>query len=223
MYMRHYLNQLFTDLALATENLAWPYIKQTEVSLHDWKSAEEEEATAAIRNLPQWTGILPEMFPPSGMLKDEEIHEVLKSIMALLAACNCHVVFQTEVPERFQYEAIRQNFDQDVKVFQWNDGFFQFCKPNTPLKTCALGEHCQCAFYAELFEGFVEENLTPEEERARQLEFEIQYLKRKYDHDWMKYYPYHLDKNYDDEYGNPHDYGFGQDDDEDEADDWWRR
>ena len=40
----------------------------------------------------------------------------------------------------------------------------------------------------------------------------------------MKYYPYHLDAAYDDENGNPYDYGFGDDKDEsDEADDWWKK
>ena len=37
----------------------------------------------------------------------------------------------------------------------------------------------------------------------------------------MKYYPYHLDKNYDDEKGNPYNYGF-DDDEEDKDDNWWR-
>jgi hypothetical protein len=40
--------------------------------------------------------------------------------------------------------------------------------------------------------------------------------------EWLKYYSYHLDPEYDDEYRNPYDYGFGVDDDEDD-DDWWRR
>jgi len=35
----------------------------------------------------------------------------------------------------------------------------------------------------------------------------------------MKYYPYHLDPNYDDENGNPYNYGFG---DEDDDDNWWQ-
>jgi hypothetical protein len=197
-------------------------VKQTEVALHDLKSREEEEATAPVRHLPQWTGIMPEMLPPAAMLTDNEAQSVLKSLTALLTACNCHVVFQTEVPERFQYEAIRQNFDQNIKVLEWNDGFFQFCKPNTPVATCALGQYCQCAFYAELFEGFEEEHLTPEEERARQLEFEVHYLKKKHGSDWMEYYPYHLDSTYDDEHGNPYNYGF-DDNDEEKNDDWWKK
>lgn len=219
--MQQYIGQLLSDLETATENLAWPYIKQTEVHLHDVRSREEEEATAPLRNLPQWTGITPDMLPPAGMLKDKEVEVILKSLITLLAACNCHVVFQTEVPERFQYEAIRQNFDQDVKVFGWNDGFFEFCKPGTVSKTCALEEYCQCAFYEELFKDMVDEELTPEEERARELEWGIRHIQKKYGDDWMKYYPYHLDKDYDDENGNPYDYGFGEEDEDD--DDWWRK
>ena len=67
----------------------------------------------------------------------------------------------------------------------------------------------------------IDEDLTPEEEWARELEIEIRHIKRKYGDDWMKYYSYHLDKNYDDEDGNPYDYGFGDADFDD--DDWWRR
>jgi len=36
----------------------------------------------------------------------------------------------------------------------------------------------------------------------------------------MKYYPYHLDPEYDDEDGNPYDYGFGIHEDDDLADSW---
>ncbi|MCA6420224.1 MAG: hypothetical protein IM603_14100, partial [Cytophagales bacterium] len=140
----------------------------------------------------------------------------------LLSACNCEFVLQTTVPERIQYETILQNFNQDVKVRQWHMGFFEFCKPNMPHKTCTLGEHCQCAFFAELCKGMIDEDLSPEEERARALQIEIQHIKRKYEDDWMKYYPYHLDRNYDDENGKPYDYSFGGDDDE-EQDGWWRR
>jgi hypothetical protein len=97
---------------------------------------------------------------------------------------------------------------------------FDLCKPGTEHYKCALGTYCNCGLFAELFKDFVDEDFSPEEERARMLEMEIQYLQRKYDDDWMKYYPYHLDADYDDEYGNPYDYGF---DDEEDDDDWWRR
>ncbi len=69
----------------------------------------------------------------------------------------------------------------------------------------------------------IDEDLTPEEERERMLEIEVQHLKRKHGDDWMKYFPYHLDKNYDDGYGNSYDYGFDQDEEYDDEDTWWRR
>ena len=51
---------------------------------------------------------------------------------------------------------------------------------------------------------------------------ETKHLKQKHGDDWMKYYPFHLDTNYDNENGNSYNYGFG-DEEEDEKDDWWRK
>jgi hypothetical protein len=216
-----YVQQLISDITEASENLALPFVKQQEVSLLDWQSPEEEDATAPVRNLPEWTGITEEMLPPASMLKEDEVHSLLGALNSLLDACNCHVVFQTDVPERFQYECIRQNFNQDIILRQWHMGFFALCKKGTAPKQCALGKYCQCAFYEEFFEGFIDENLSPEEERARALEMEVSHIRKKYGDDWMKYYPYHLDKRYDDPEGNPYDYGLN--DDEDDEDNWWRK
>lgn len=219
--MQHYLQQLLTDIAEAAHNLSWPYVKKESYDLHEWLSEAEEEERAPARNLVEWTGISSEMLPPNTMLKDEEVWQLLEALKKLLEECNCHFVLQTEVPARFQYEAIRQNFNQEVKVRQWHMGFFSMCKKGTPLKTCALNDYCQCAFFEELFADMIDEDLSPEEERARELEIEIQHLKRKHGDEWMKYYPYHLDKDYDDEFGNPYNYGY--DEEEDDDDDWWRK
>jgi hypothetical protein len=219
--MNLYIQQLLTDLESAAANISFPSTGQ-EVDFWDWVSAKEEDANASVRNLETWTGITSEMLPPNEKLTDEQVHLLLGALNKLLSACNCEFVLQTTVPERIQYETILQNFNQDVKVRQWHMGFFEFCKPNMPHKTCTLGEQCQCTFFAELCKGVIDEDLSPEEERACALQIEIQHIKRKYEDDWMKYYPYHLDPNYDDENGKPYDYGFGGDDDE-EQDDWWRR
>jgi hypothetical protein len=151
------------------------------------------------------------MFPPAGMLNDEQVKELLHALTTMLDAYNCHFVLQIEVPERLQYETIRCNFSQEVKILNWNMGFFEMCKPGTQHGQCTLNEYCQCKFYDELFAQFEDEDLTPEEERARMLDIEVRHIKRKYDDDWQKYYPYHLDKNYDDEDGHPYDYGVGFD------------
>lgn len=73
-----------------------------------------------------------------------------------------------------------------------------------------------------MFSGLIDEELSEEEERAMALSCEISHLKKKHGDRWMKYYPYHPDKDYDDENGNPYNYGFGEDDDG-ENDDWWRK
>ena len=217
--MQRYLQQLLTDIEVATINVSLPFIEK-ELSLHDWISASEEGVKAPVRNLCEWTGITQEMLPPATMLKANEVKKLLEALKKMLEAYNCHFVLQTEVPEQLQYEAIRQNINQDVKVREWHMGFFEMCESGTQSKTCALGEYCQCAFYEELFSGQIDEQLTPEEERARELEIEVRHIRKKYGDNWMKYYPYHLDKNYDDESGKPYNYGF--EDDNEGKDDWWR-
>jgi hypothetical protein len=221
--MEKYMSQLLSDIAHATENISWPYAEK-ELQLWDWISPEEEDKTAPVRELEEWTGIKKEMLPPEEMLNDEQLSELLKALIKMLDAYNWIFVMQIQVPGRIQYECIRDYFDQPAKVKRWHMGFFEHCRPGTEHKKCALGEYCHCAFFAEMFKDMIDEDLTPEEERVRMLEIEVKHIKRKYGDDWMKYYPYHLDKNYDDKKGNPYDYGFGDfDDEEDEEDNWWRK
>jgi len=212
--MQRYFEQLLGDIAIAIDNDKHASTKK-QYDLHEWLSEEEEERTAPVRNLQELTGIYQEMLPPAQMLSDEHVHTLLEALLQLLNTYNCYFVLQTTVPERIQYATIRDNFNQDVKVKTWHMGFFAFCQPNTEHGKCTLGEYCQCAFYAELFSDCIDEHLSPEEERARALEIEVKHLKRKYGDEWMKYYPYHLDKEYDDEEGNPYNYGW-----EDEEEDW---
>ncbi len=221
--MEKYIEQLLADIAYATENISWPYIQKESYELHDWISEDEEEKTAPVRQLEDWTGIRKEQLPPAEKLNDEQVQLLLEALNKMLNEYNWHYVLQTTVPERVQYAAIRDMFIQPCKVKQWHMGFFEHCRPGTEHRKCALGEYCQCAFYAELFKDMVHEDLTPEEERARDLEFEIRHIQKKYGDEWMKYYPYHLDPEYDDEKGNPHDYGFGEEDEEDEGEDWWKK
>lgn len=219
--MEKYIEQLLTDIAHSTKNVSLPFAEKA-MELHDWISPDEEEKTAPVRELEEWTGIKKEQLPPAEMLTDEQVHLLLEALNKMLNAYNWMFVLQTQVPERIQYAAIRDNFNQQAKIKRWHMGFFELCREGTEHGKCALGEYCQCAFYAELFKDMVDEDLTPEEERARELEIEVQHIQKKYGDDWMKYYPYHLDPKYDDENGNPHDYGFGKEE-EDENDDWWRK
>ena len=218
--MQKYINQLLADIAYAIENVSLPFAEK-QLELHDWIPDEEEDKTAPVRNFEEWTGIKQEMLPPESMLNDEQVHQLLKALNKMLDAYNWSFVLQTSVPERIQYATIRDNFNQEAKIKRWHMGFFEVCRSGTEHGKCALGEYCQCTFYAELFKDFIDEDLTLEEERGRELEIEIKHIKRKYGDEWMKYYPYHLDKNYDDENVNPHDYGFGKEDDDEDK--WWRK
>jgi hypothetical protein len=220
--MEKYIAQLLSDIAYATENVSLPFIER-QLELHDWISDEDEDKTAPVRNLEEWTGISKEILPPEGMLNDEQVNLLLEALKKMLDAYNWSFVLQTQVPEHIQYAAIRDNFNQHAKVKRWHMGFFELCRAGTEHKKCSLGEYCQCAFYAELFSGVIDEDLSPEEERARHLEIEIKHLQRKYGDDWMKYYPYHLDAKYDDENGNPYNYGFDDKDYDEEDDNWWRK
>ena len=221
--MQNYIDQLLADIAYATGNVNLPFIDK-ELNLHDWVTdEEEEEKTAPVRNFEEWTGINKEMLPPVEMLKDEQVNDIVVALKKMLDAYNWSFVLQTLVPERIQYAVIRNNFNQQAKVKRWHMGFFELCRQGTEHKKCALDEYCQCAFYTEFFSGFTKKEQSPEEERAMHLEIEIKHLKRKYDDDWMKYYPYHLDTSYDDENGNPYNYGYGdEDNDEAKDDNWWR-
>jgi hypothetical protein len=217
--MAKYISQLLIDIAYATENVSWPFVEE-DGDLHDWIPPDEEERTAAVRDLEEWTGIRKEQLPPPEMLSDTQVVWLLSALKAMLDAYNWSLVLQIEVPERIQYAALRDNFNQPAKVKRWHYGFFELCRPGTEHGKCALGEYCQCAFYTHFFSGFTDEELTPEEDRARALEIEISYLKRRHGSNWMMYYPYHLDAQYDDDSGNPFHYGV---DDEDEKDDWWKK
>ena len=164
--MEKYIDQLLADIAYATENISWPFTEK-ELHLQDWISDEDESKTAPVRDLEEWTGIKQEMLPPNEMLTDEQVSSLLKALNKMLDAYNCCFVLQTQVPERIQYAAIRDNFNQPVKVKRWHMGFFAHCRPGTANKQCALGEYCQCAFYAEFFKDIMNEELTPEEKEPR--------------------------------------------------------
>ncbi|HFA51626.1 MAG TPA: hypothetical protein ENJ95_21645 [Bacteroidetes bacterium] len=222
--MKKYLHQLLGDIAFAKANVSSPYPEKTSYEIWEWVSEEEEEKTAPRIPLEAWTGIKKEQLPPADMLTDEEIHLIFPPLKEMLEAYNWLIVFVIEVPERLQYKALRENFDQEAVQKRWHMGLFETCKKGTPHGQCALGEeYCQCAYFAELHKDMVDEDLTPEEERARELDCEITYLKIRHGSDWMRYYPYHLDPDYDDKDGNPHDYGFGDLDEEEDEDDWWKK
>ncbi|MEA3495685.1 MAG: hypothetical protein U9R42_06585, partial [Bacteroidota bacterium] len=166
--MEKYLEQLLMDIAFATENVSCPYVEH-ELSIHDWITEEDDDKTAVIRLLEEWTGIKKIQLPPPGLLSDNQISRLLNALKKMLDAYNWAFVLLFEVPEHIQYATIRDNFNQEAKIKRWHMGFFQLCNPGTEHGKCSLGEYCHCRFYKELFEGFSDEELSPDKERTMQL------------------------------------------------------
>ena len=222
--MEKYLLQLLADIAQATESVD-RHCPDGPFDIWDWIPDDEEDKTAPRKQLEDWTGIRKAQLPPDEQLNDEQIHLLLGALNKMLNEHNWMFVLQIAVPERVQYRALRDNLDQEAIVKCWHMGFFELCKKGTAHGDCALGEYCHCQLFAEMFAGMVDEDLSPEEERRRHLEIEVKHIKRKHGDRWMRYYPYHLDPEYDDENGNPYNYGFGEDWEEEEGDDddWWRK
>lgn len=219
--MEKYLQQLLQDIAYATQNVASPYA-DTPTNIWDWISDEEEDKIAPRIQLEEWTGIQQSQLPPTELLTDEQIHVLYAALEKMLSEYNYSIIFHFSIPNRIAYQVLQTNFSQEAIQKRWHYGFFEICKAKKSHPDCLLGKSCHCAYFEELHANFIEEDLTPEEERKRELEWEITYLQRKHGSNWMKYYPYHLDPDYDDENGNSWDYGFG-DLEEEDPDDWWRK
>jgi hypothetical protein len=85
--MQNYIQQLLSDIAHATENPSWPYAEK-ELNLWDWIPDDEENKTAPVRELEEWTGIQKEMLPPASMLNDEQVNQLLGALKKMLDAYN---------------------------------------------------------------------------------------------------------------------------------------
>ena len=60
--MENYIKQLLADISQATENVEFPFA-DSEMSIHDWISDDEENQIAPVRELEEWTGIRQENLP----------------------------------------------------------------------------------------------------------------------------------------------------------------
>lgn len=199
--MDEYIEFLVMEIDSARARACFPSTGES-TDWIDWISDEEEDRIAPVRSLEGWTGISACQLPEAELLNYNQLHKLLEALKEMLNAYNCWFVLQTNVPEHIQYKALKDNFDQPVKVKRRHMGFFKFCRPGIEHRKCALGEHCQCEFYELLLSGFEEDNRTPEEQRRAELDIEVRHIKRKYGADWKKYYPYYLDPDFDDD-GNP--------------------
>jgi hypothetical protein len=77
--MQNYINHLLADIAYAAVNVSLPFINK-ELNLQEWITNEEEDETAPVRYLEEWTGISKEMLPPVEMLNDEQVSYTLAAL-----------------------------------------------------------------------------------------------------------------------------------------------
>jgi hypothetical protein len=223
--MNRYLEQLHAEIAHAIQNVPKPPIPSEGLDIWFFISYEDEMRASRHKPLEEWTGISADAFPADDLLTDDQVEALYNAASGMLSAYNMHIIFHLcDTPVRAQYRVMKAFWNQQLPMLQHNDGFFETCTDGNRIELCLLGDKCHCRFFREQFPDTDNEPITPEEERAMELDIEIRHIRKKYDDDWMKYYPYHLDPDYDDEYGNPFDYGFGDlNEDEDDDDNWWRR
>ena len=165
--MDKYLQQLLADLKYAAKNVIWPPASSEKDarSLNDWISDETEEKTAPRIQLEAWTNIKQSQLPPENLLSDIQIEVLYKALEELLIAYNYSATFIFPLPTRIRYEVIRTNFSQEAIQKQWHMGFFELCPTNKSHPDCLMGEFCHCAYFEEISENLVEEDLNREEER----------------------------------------------------------
>lgn len=86
--MEKYISQLLDDIAYATENVSWPYIRKESYDLWEVPSPEEEKRNAPVRDLETWTGLRKEQLPPPDMLTDQQVTALLEAMKKMLDAYN---------------------------------------------------------------------------------------------------------------------------------------
>jgi len=216
--MQKYVEQLLADIESSIENSNVGASNET-YNIWDFITDEEEESTCQRKNLQELTGIRMEQLPPSEKLTDEQLNTILEVLKKMLDAYNWMFVMAIEVEPRLQYNCIRENFNQTALIKKWNMGFFEICKPGTEHYSCALKDRCHCAFFKELTSGFEKQDYSDEEEKIIAIDLEISHLKRQHGEKWYEHFPFHLYKEFNKESDNGSNFGF---DDDDENDDWWR-
>ena len=183
--MEKYVRQLISDIRYATKNVPVPWIENNSYGLEEWKSEEEDLLSAPRKALEEWTDIQKIELPPAEMLNDDQIHRLLNALLKMLKAYNCVVIFQNEVPERYQYRVIRERFHQESSFLKFHINFFEFCDPGQEFKSCALGEYCQCNYMHDLFSRFSTEEFDDE----KQVDSYEVHMRLKYGENWRRYDP----------------------------------
>lgn len=156
--MERYCRQLLSDIRQAKANVPQPWWLFTnwEDTILPWT---EDVKNAPRKSLEEWTGLKKEALPPADLLTDTQMRSLLQELKDMLGEYNCHVVFQISVPERTQYEVIRQRYDQHSPLLYANMHFFEFCDPGEKRGNCLLGDYCHCRFFDNLLADHAEDGI----------------------------------------------------------------
>jgi hypothetical protein len=157
--MEKYILQLLADILYAKENVSFPR-GEKEINWWDWISEEEEDATALVLSLEEWTGISKDQLPPVEFLSDSQVKLLLDALKGMLEKYHWSFLVHGGIPERIQYAALRDNFDQNAKVKERHMGLFELCRPGTEFGRCSLREYCDCAFCEDLLRDWGREDLS---------------------------------------------------------------
>ena len=160
--MEEYVRQLLSDIATATENSRF-YFPKRKFSYREWVSEEEEEKTAIEKQFDELTGIRKILLPPEDLLTDEQVDQLISALLKLIDAYHYENLFIYCIPERMRYTAIRENFDQTVKIRNYYRGTFEFCEKGTQPYKCVLGQYCLCTHWGGLGYNTSVHFVTPEE------------------------------------------------------------
>ena len=166
--MQRYIDQLTADLvmakpAAATYNFSFSDREEGE----EWMLDLEEIDLAPRKSLSTWTGIQQVELPPARLLSDQQIDSLLQTLLDLLQAYNLIASFHTYVPQREQYHAIREHWDQQVPLLKHSVYYLDYCDQDQ--QKCPLGsEYCQCAF----LEDYLTDSLDYDEEDLEEMDDE---------------------------------------------------
>lgn len=136
--MQNYINQLIEDLKKS--KLAAP---ESPVLSEDYEEFEEqmlEIENAPDTNSDKLMGLSYEQFPPSEMLNEQQMQELINAIADTFNAYNMCADFPERMPLKMRYELLRDIFKEDIQYMPGFTHHYDFCTGNC--EDCKIAEYC---------------------------------------------------------------------------------
>jgi hypothetical protein len=146
--MEKYLNQLFEDIARARKRSR--LLEKNAFFTVDFSPFERSYTPEKVKTIEAWTGIRQEALPPAHILTMEQLNQLRRRLLWMLAAYSCQLEFEhTEVPEYIQYQVLRAGWKQKAPLGQAFLYHFEYCDEQSPPGKCLLGEYCECVYWED--------------------------------------------------------------------------